>query len=172
MPTAAAPEDASTGERRAAARTLRDARLSRLDRLRRFLHYSNLQYGPRGRLAPVLDRPIRRKLLPPWRRAWPRGLEGAEEQGDDGRLPEKVPLVRELGDRLADVADADIIFGAVGQCPACADHRFLSPATLAPETSVTCHKCGHACTIKTAIETALASGAVKKLSDHRVVPGS
>jgi hypothetical protein len=37
---------------------------------------------------------------------------------------------------------------------------------------VTCHKCGHACTIKTAIETALASGAVKKLSDHRVVHGS
>jgi hypothetical protein len=27
-------------------------------------------------------------------------------------------------------------------------------------------------TIKTAIETALASGAVKKLSDHRVVHGS
>jgi hypothetical protein len=47
-------------------------------------------------------------LLPPRRRAWPRGLEGAEEQGDDGRLPEKVPLVRELGDRLADVADTDI----------------------------------------------------------------
>jgi hypothetical protein len=56
------------------------------------------------------------------------------------------------------------IFGAVGQCPACADHRFSGPATLAPETSVTCHRCGHACTIKTAIETALASGAVKKLS--------
>ncbi|OLB70668.1 MAG: hypothetical protein AUI16_24950 [Alphaproteobacteria bacterium 13_2_20CM_2_64_7] len=64
------------------------------------------------------------------------------------------------------------IFGAVGQCPACADHRFSGPATLAPETSVTCHKCGHACTIKTAIETALASVAVKKLSDHRVVHGS
>jgi hypothetical protein len=51
------------------------------------------------------------------------------------------------------------IFGAVGQCPACTDHRFSGPATLAPETSVTCHKCGHACTIKTAIETALASSA-------------
>jgi uncharacterized protein (DUF983 family) len=51
------------------------------------------------------------------------------------------------------------IFGAVGQCPACADHRFSGPA-LAPETSVTCHKCGHSCTIKTAIETALASGGV------------
>ena len=58
------------------------------------------------------------------------------------------------------------IFGAVGQCPACADHRFSGPATLAPETSVTCHKCGPA------IETALASGAVKKLSDHRVVQGN
>ena len=25
------------------------------------------------------------------------------------------------------------IFGAVGQCPACADHRFSGPAMLAPE---------------------------------------
>jgi predicted secreted Zn-dependent protease len=64
------------------------------------------------------------------------------------------------------------IFGAVGQCPACADHRFSGPAMLAPETSVTYHKCGHACAVKTAVETALASGAVKKLSDHRVVHGS
>ena len=64
------------------------------------------------------------------------------------------------------------IFGAVGQCPACADHRFSGPAMLAPDTSVTCHNCGHACTVKTAVETALASGAVKKLSDHRVVHGS
>ncbi len=40
---------------------------------------------------------------------------------------------------------------------------------LAPETSVTCHNCGQACTVATAVETALASGAVKKLSDHRVV---
>ena len=46
------------------------------------------------------------------------------------------------------------MFGAVGQCPACADHRFSGPAMLAPETSLT-----------------LASGAVKKLSDHRVVQG-
>ena len=53
------------------------------------------------------------------------------------------------------------IFGAVGQCPACAGHRFSGPATLAPES-----------TIKTAIEIALASGVVKKLSDHRVVHGS
>jgi hypothetical protein len=64
------------------------------------------------------------------------------------------------------------IFGAVGQCPTCADHRFSGPAMLAPETSVTCHNCGHACTVKTAVETALASGAVKKLGDHRVVHGS
>ena len=27
------------------------------------------------------------------------------------------------------------IFGAVGQCPACADHRFSGPAMLAPEAS-------------------------------------
>jgi hypothetical protein len=64
------------------------------------------------------------------------------------------------------------IFGAVGQWPACADHRFSGPAMLAPETNLTCHKCGHTCTVQTAVETALASGAVKKLSDHRVVHGS
>ncbi len=28
------------------------------------------------------------------------------------------------------------IFGAVGQCPACADHRFSGPAMLAPEASL------------------------------------
>ena len=61
------------------------------------------------------------------------------------------------------------IFGAVGQCPACGDHRFAGPATLAPDTSVTCHKCGQACTVAVAVATALASGSVKKLSDHRVV---
>ena len=64
------------------------------------------------------------------------------------------------------------IFGAVGQCPACADHRFSGPAVLTPESSVSCHKCGHICTVAMAVETALASGAVKKLSDHRVVQGS
>ena len=63
------------------------------------------------------------------------------------------------------------IFGAVGQCPACADHRFSGPAQLAPATSVTCHKCGHVCTVEAAVATALESGAVKKLSDHRVVQG-
>jgi hypothetical protein len=77
-----------------------------LDRLR--LRDSDAKDRPRRSVAPPLDRTARRKLLPPRRRAWPRGLEGAQEQGDDGRLPEKVPLVRELGDRFADVADADI----------------------------------------------------------------
>jgi hypothetical protein len=61
------------------------------------------------------------------------------------------------------------LFGAVGQCPHCADHRFSGPVTLAPDTSVTCHKCGHVCTVEVAVTTALQSGAVKKLSDHRVV---
>jgi hypothetical protein len=63
------------------------------------------------------------------------------------------------------------IFGAVGQCPACGDHRFSGPATLAPDTPVTCHKCGNVCTVTLAVTTALESGAVKKLSDHRVVQG-
>lgn len=63
------------------------------------------------------------------------------------------------------------IFGAVGQCPNCADHRFSGPAVLTPDSSVTCHKCGTACTAAVAIETALKSGAVKKLSDHRIVQG-
>ena len=63
------------------------------------------------------------------------------------------------------------IFGAVGQCPRCADHRFSGPAMLMPDSSVTCHMCGHVCTVEDAVETALESGAVKKLSDHRVVRG-
>jgi hypothetical protein len=37
---------------------------------------------------------------------------------------------------------------------------------------VTCHKCGLASTVAAAVETALKSGLVKKLSDHRVVQGS
>ena len=61
------------------------------------------------------------------------------------------------------------IFGAVGQCPACGDHRFSGPAVLATATSVTCHQCGQACTVADAVATALETGAVKKLSDHRVV---
>jgi hypothetical protein len=63
------------------------------------------------------------------------------------------------------------IFGAVGQCPACADHRFSGPALLVPDSHVTCHKCAHVCTVAAAVQTALQSGAVKKLSDHRVVQG-
>jgi len=64
------------------------------------------------------------------------------------------------------------IFGAVGQCPACADHRFSGPAVLAPDSNVTCHKCGNVCTVESAVQTAMKSGAVKKLSDHRIVQGS
>ncbi|MFL5072092.1 MAG: hypothetical protein ACJ8F2_14980 [Xanthobacteraceae bacterium] len=63
------------------------------------------------------------------------------------------------------------MFGAVGQCPACADHRFSGPPLLAPDKRVTCHKCGHVCTVEAAVVTALKSGVVKKLSDHRVVGG-
>jgi hypothetical protein len=63
------------------------------------------------------------------------------------------------------------IFGAVGQCPACADHRFSGPPLLAPDKHVTCHKCGHVCTVEVAVVTALKSGVVKKLSDYRVVGG-
>ncbi len=61
------------------------------------------------------------------------------------------------------------MFGAVGQCPACADHRFSGPMILEPGSELTCHKCGHVCTVALAVETALAAGSVKKLSDHRVV---
>jgi uncharacterized protein (DUF983 family) len=64
------------------------------------------------------------------------------------------------------------LFGAIGQCPQCGDHRFSGPALLAPDTSVTCHKCGHVCTVEEAVATAIKSGVVKKLSDHRVVQGS
>jgi uncharacterized protein (DUF983 family) len=64
------------------------------------------------------------------------------------------------------------LFGAIGSCPQCGDHRFSGPALLTPEAGVTCHKCGHACSVETAVQTALKSGVVKKLSDHRVVQGS
>lgn len=64
------------------------------------------------------------------------------------------------------------IFGAVGQCPACADHRFSGPAMLTPDSSLTCHACGQVCSVELAVQTALKAGAVKKLSDHRVVQGS
>jgi len=61
------------------------------------------------------------------------------------------------------------IFGAIGTCPGCGDHRFSGPITIAPDTAVTCHRCGHVATVAEAAQTGLASGAVKKLSDHRVV---
>jgi uncharacterized protein (DUF983 family) len=63
------------------------------------------------------------------------------------------------------------IFGAVGECPACGDHRFSGPAVLTTDSPVTCHKCGHTCSVAEAVATALESGTVKKLSDHRVVGG-
>src|SRR3981081_1318378 len=59
------------------------------------------------------------------------------------------------------------IFGAIGTCPGCGDHRFSGPITIAPDTSVTCHRCGRVATVAEAAQTGLASGAVKKLSDHR-----
>src|SRR5439155_22392826 len=61
------------------------------------------------------------------------------------------------------------IFGAIGTCPECGDHRFSGPITIAPATSLTCHKCRHVATVEDAVRTGLADGAVKKLSDHRVV---
>jgi hypothetical protein len=61
------------------------------------------------------------------------------------------------------------LFGAVGQCPQCRDHRFTGPALLSTNASVTCYKCGHVCTVEAAVTTALDTGAVKKLSDHRVI---
>jgi hypothetical protein len=64
------------------------------------------------------------------------------------------------------------IFGAIGQCPSCADHRFSGPPLLAPDKTVTCHKCGHECTVETAVATGLKSGVEKKLSDNRVVHGN
>jgi hypothetical protein len=64
------------------------------------------------------------------------------------------------------------IFGAIGQCPNCGDHRFSGPPLLSPDKDVTCHKCGHVCTVEAAASAGLKSGAVKKLSDHRVVQGN
>ena len=61
------------------------------------------------------------------------------------------------------------LFGAIGQCPHCGDHRFSGPITIAPDTSLTCHKCGQVVTVEEAVRTGLAAGTVKKLSDHRVV---
>ena len=50
------------------------------------------------------------------------------------------------------------MFGAIGQCPHCADHRFSGPPLLTPAASVTCHKCGQACSVETAVATALNRG--------------
>jgi len=61
------------------------------------------------------------------------------------------------------------IFGAVGKCPACGDHRFSGPPVLTTEAVVTCHKCGQTCSVEEAVDAALDSNTVKKLSDHRVV---
>jgi hypothetical protein len=61
------------------------------------------------------------------------------------------------------------LFGAIGQCPQRGDHRFSGPALLSTDTAVTCHKCGHVCTVEAAVTAALETGAVKKLSDHRVI---
>ena len=61
------------------------------------------------------------------------------------------------------------LFGAIGTCPDCGDHRFSGPITIAPDTSLTCHKCGHVASVAEAVHTGLAAGTVKKLSDRRVV---
>ena len=34
------------------------------------------------------------------------------------------------------------LFGAIGQCPACGDHRFSGPPVLAPDASVTATSAG------------------------------
>jgi hypothetical protein len=61
------------------------------------------------------------------------------------------------------------IFGAIGTCPDCGDNRFSGPITVAPDSSVTCHRCGHVATVADAVQTGLKAGTVKKLSDHRIV---
>ena len=60
------------------------------------------------------------------------------------------------------------IFGALGTCPSCGDHRFSGPMELAPDSALTCHRCGHACSAETAAQTGLGKGKIKKLSDHRI----
>ena len=61
------------------------------------------------------------------------------------------------------------IFGAIGTCPGCGDHRFSGPMTIAPDSSLTCHRCGQVATVTAAVEAGLTTGTVRKLSDHRVV---
>ena len=56
-----------------------------------------------------------------------------------------------------------------GTCPDCGDNRFSGPITVAPDSSVTCHRCGHVATVADAVQTGLKAGTVKKLSDHRIV---
>jgi microcompartment protein CcmL/EutN len=41
--------------------------------------------------------------------------------------------------------------------------------TIAPDSSLTCHRCGQVATVTAAVEAGLATGTVRKLSDHRVV---
>ena len=45
------------------------------------------------------------------------------------------------------------IFGAIGTCPDCGDNRFSGPITIAPDSSVTCHRCGHVATVADAVRT-------------------
>jgi len=61
------------------------------------------------------------------------------------------------------------IFGAIGTCPECGDHRFSGPITIAPATSLTCHKCGHVATVEDAVRTGLADGRRQEAqrSSHR-----
>jgi hypothetical protein len=95
------------------------------------------------------------RWLASWRRSRRRArrLETARGRAPPGQFPGERARCYRFPTRRRD----GHLFHLRCSRPACADHRFSGPATLAPETSVTCHKCGHACTIKTAIETALAS---------------
>lgn len=61
------------------------------------------------------------------------------------------------------------IFGAVGTCPSCGDHRFSGPMELSADSALTCHRCGRTCSAEDAARRGLTSGKLKKLSDHRIV---
>ena len=131
-------------------------RLSRIPE-REELHSRDLrrqQAGADRRCGPARGRGAR----PPGQRRTSR----ADREDDQGAV------TRRGGEHMANY----FLFGAIGQCPHCADHRFSGPPLLAPDMNVTCHKCGHVCTVEAAVATALKSGVVKKLSDHRVVQGS
>jgi hypothetical protein len=102
--------------------------------------------------------PLPRRLLAP----------GAARRQSAG--PAVTTAIRaKLGARKGFPMATYFIFGAIGTCPGCGDHRFSGPISIAPDTSVTCHRCGQVTTVAEAAQTGLASGAVKKLSDHRVV---